>query len=176
LNGFDDELSASASDDQLLDLYRQGDAAAFEVLFERHHAPVYHYARAMLVDAAASEDVLQDAFLAVARAARQYQPQGQFRPWLMRIAAMPQATFHTAGGCPTCNGTGYRGRTAIFEILVMDDRLREAIAASADLPTLRETAITSGMKPMLLDGLEKAARGLTSIPELLRVVPIGSGE
>ncbi len=77
---------ADVSDDELLLMYREGDADAFDTLFDRYRAPVYNFARAMLNGSADAEDVMQEAFLAVARTARAYKPRGHFRPWLMRIA------------------------------------------------------------------------------------------
>jgi len=73
------------SDDDLILLYRDGDAEAFDALFDRYYVAVYHFARSMLGDASAAEEVLQETFLAVARTARRYEPRGSFRPWLMRI-------------------------------------------------------------------------------------------
>ena len=61
----------------------------------------------------------------------------------------------------------------IHEIFTMDDRIRKAALASADVETLRTAALASGMKPMLIDGLERAAKGITSIEEIFRVVPAG---
>jgi len=87
------------------------------------------------------------------------------------IQQTPDATFHAAQGCDECKGTGYRGRTAIHEILVLDDAVRQAVAAGGDGPAIRNAALASGMKPMLVSGLEKAARGITSLREVLRVVP-----
>ena len=74
------------SDDELLAMFCEGDADAFDALFDRHHAGVYHFARVMLNGGSDADDVLQDTFLAVARSARAYRPRGRFRPWLMRIA------------------------------------------------------------------------------------------
>jgi len=76
---------AEIRDDELLELYREGDADAFDTLFDRHRAAVYNFAHLMLGEADGAEDVMQEAFLAVARTARNYQPRGYFRAWLMRI-------------------------------------------------------------------------------------------
>jgi RNA polymerase sigma factor (sigma-70 family) len=75
-----------ASDDSLMALYCEGDAEAFGALFARHHAAVYNFARFMLGGADGAEEVMQDTFVAVARAAGRYEPRGRFKPWLMRIA------------------------------------------------------------------------------------------
>ena len=74
------------SDDDLMILFVDGDPEAFDVLFDRCGPAVYNFAFHMLNDAAQAEEILQETFLAVARSAKSYQPQGRFRTWLMRIA------------------------------------------------------------------------------------------
>ncbi|MBK8802439.1 MAG: type II/IV secretion system protein [Fibrobacteres bacterium] len=76
------------------------------------------------------------------------------------------ASVPRAVGCPSCDGTGYKGRTGIFEILVVDDLLREAIVRGEPETVIRKL---SGMQPLLLDGLEKVAEGRTTLEEVLRV-------
>ncbi|MFP4058039.1 MAG: ATPase, T2SS/T4P/T4SS family [Candidatus Brocadiia bacterium] len=87
-----------------------------------------------------------------------------------------RSTFWAPKGCERCRGTGYRGRTAIHEILVPEDRVRRAVSGSADLATLRNAALAAGMRPMLLCGMEKAAQGITSVQEVCRVVPHGPND
>ena len=84
--GFDLESRGERlTDDDLLLMYRNGDVDAFDALFDRHHAAVYSFARTMLGDSLGPEEMLQEAFLTVARQAKKYEPRGRFRPWLMRI-------------------------------------------------------------------------------------------
>lgn len=78
-------------------------------------------------------------------------------------------TFYAPKRCEHCHGTGYRGRTAVHEILIPNDRVRQAVATSADAETIREAALASGMRTMLACGLEKAAQGITSVQEVIRV-------
>ena len=73
------------SDDELLVLYRDGDADAFGVLFDRYRTSAFNFAYMMLHDVGRAEDVLQETFLAVARSAKGYEARGRFRTWLMRI-------------------------------------------------------------------------------------------
>ena len=73
-------------------------------------------------------------------------------------------------GCTYCNESGYRGRTAIFELLEVDDHLRELIARPVSTAELRAAAIEAGMTTMLRDGVEKAMRGITTVEEVLRVL------
>jgi general secretion pathway protein E len=91
------------------------------------------------------------------------------------LSKRPEARFHGSVGCEDCRGTGYRGRTGIHEILVMNDEIRRILAASADMPAIQQAACRAGMKTLLESGLEKAAAGVTSVEEVLRVVPTGLG-
>ena len=77
--------------------------------------------------------------------------------------------LHRAVGCPGCNGTGYRGRTAIAELLVIDERLQPLILGRADTPALMAAARALGMIELQQDGLRKALAGVTSLEEVLRV-------
>ncbi len=73
------------TDDDLIRMYRDGDADAFDVLFQRYHTSVYNFARSILGDFGGAEEIMQDTFMAIAKTARNYQPQGRFKSWLMRI-------------------------------------------------------------------------------------------
>jgi general secretion pathway protein E len=91
-------------------------------------------------------------------------------PHLIESAALPVGTvLHRAIGCAACNGTGYRGRTAIAELLVLDDPLRQLILARADMPALASAAHAGGMTDLRRDGLDKATAGITSLEEVMRV-------
>ncbi len=72
-------------------------------------------------------------------------------------------------GCTRCKGTGYFGRTAIHEILVVDDDLRSLIVQSVPANVIRDKAIAKGMRTLRQDGWRKALLGETSIDEVLRV-------
>lgn len=82
----DDAEPHVVTDDDLLLMYRQGQVEAFDALFDRHHVSVYSFARMMLHETTAAEEILQETFLAVAHNAHHYEPRGYFRTWLMRIA------------------------------------------------------------------------------------------
>jgi len=81
--------------------------------------------------------------------------------------------FYRGAGCDKCLHFGFYGRTGVFELLEVDDRLREMIARCAPAAEMREAAIQSGMVTMLQDGIEKAKQGITTIEELMRVVATG---
>ena len=71
-------------------------------------------------------------------------------------------------GCDACNGTGYKGRIGLYEVLEMTDRLRERILAGGTGRGLRDAAIEEGMPTLRRSGLRKIAQGVTSIDEVTR--------
>jgi general secretion pathway protein E len=74
-------------------------------------------------------------------------------------------------GCDECRHTGYMGRAGIYEILTMNQTLRENITSHTDLDTLREIALKTGMRPLKIGGAQKIADGLTSLEEVYSVLP-----
>ena len=87
-----------------------------------------------------------------------------------RIALERSPGAHSPSGpCTTCDGSGYRGRMAIHELLVMDDRVRSLVMERAHATTIRRRAVEAGMVTMRDDGFAKAAAGLTTEAEVLRV-------
>jgi len=73
-------------------------------------------------------------------------------------------------GCAKCRGTGFKGRLGVFELMVMNDALKEAIATRAPRSVLRALAQEQGLRPLRADGWTKVEAGLTTIEEVLRVV------
>ncbi len=72
-------------------------------------------------------------------------------------------------GCLTCRKTGYAGRTAIHEIMTINDEIHGLILNSASARDIRQAAIKSGMRTMRVDGLQKAIKGVTTLKEVLRL-------
>jgi general secretion pathway protein E len=72
-------------------------------------------------------------------------------------------------GCPACAQTGYQGRSGIYELLPVDEPVRQLILKQADAVAIRQAAINQGMQTMAEDGWHKVARGLTTTQEVLRV-------
>jgi type IV pilus assembly protein PilB len=66
--------------------------------------------------------------------------------------------------------TGFKGRIGIFELLASTDEIRNLIFKQASLAEIRQSALKSGMKTLLMDAVEKAAKGLTSLEEALHAV------
>jgi general secretion pathway protein E len=88
---------------------------------------------------------------------------------LQRFSANGDITLYRAVGCEHCRHTGYTGRSAILELLVMTDSLRQLVLKRADAGMIARAAAAEGMCPMFDDGLRKAMAGDTSIDEVLRV-------
>jgi general secretion pathway protein E len=82
-------------------------------------------------------------------------------------------SIHNPTGCERCNGTGYRGRTGVFEILEVTDEIRRLIKSTPDSGTIRRAAMDAGMTTMFEDGAAKCLAGITSAAEVFRVTTIG---
>jgi len=81
-------------------------------------------------------------------------------------------TFCRGRGCTACNGTGYRGRQGIFELMAMDNTIRELAFTRAPLAELRKAARAAGMRALLEDGRTKIRNGVTTIDELVRTTQV----
>ena len=82
----------------------------------------------------------------------------------------PTPEFHRAVGCQACSATGYRGRLAVHEVMLMTEPLRRLVLERAGADAVRRQAVEDGMVPLWQDGLKKVASGLTTVEELARVV------
>jgi type II secretory ATPase GspE/PulE/Tfp pilus assembly ATPase PilB-like protein len=81
----------------------------------------------------------------------------------------PGVVFYKGRGCTRCGGTGYRGRTGAFEILVVDHGIHTLIRERADSRLIKQAAAAAGMKTLMDDALTKAVFGHTTVEEVLRV-------
>jgi type IV pilus assembly protein PilB len=71
-------------------------------------------------------------------------------------------------GCPTCNGTGYKGRVALYEVLPISDAIRELILNGGSAMEIKEQAIRDGMNSLRMSGVNKIEEGITTIDEVVR--------
>jgi type IV pilus assembly protein PilB len=81
---------------------------------------------------------------------------------------LANATFHYGKGCERCHHTGYRGRTGVFEIMLLDDVIRDAILERASTQEIRDAAIRNGMRTLRESGVEALLAGRTTVEEVLR--------
>ncbi len=79
-------------------------------------------------------------------------------------------TFMRGKGCEFCNNSGYHGRIGINEVMVVDEEIRDAFLRRASASEIKKIATKNGMTPMITDGFNKAAEGITTVDEILRVI------
>jgi len=81
------------------------------------------------------------------------------------------ATMHCfrGVGCSYCNGTGYKGRIALYEVMPMSDSIRDAVLTGASSTEIKRTAITAGMSTLRRSGINKIAESVTTVEEVLRI-------
>lgn len=84
-------------------------------------------------------------------------------------SALRDNTFYRKKGCNLCMQTGFRGRTAIFEILVVDDAVRKLVLKTSDANQISELAVRRGLITLQQDGIQKVLAGITTTEEVLRV-------
>ncbi len=87
---------------------------------------------------------------------------------IWRKAGNPKVVYK-AQGCPACNQTGYQGRTGIYELMLVDDDVRQLILKSVDSTTIKRAAVGHGMLTLLQHGAFKVAQGITTAAEVLSV-------
>src|SRR5574341_110562 len=91
---------------------------------------------------------------------------------LIRLGIVPpktRPTFYRGAGCPACSQTGYRGRTGIYELLVMDDEIRRLIGVKSDASAIKQAAVGKGMITLKDEGADKVFHGITTTEEVMRI-------
>ena len=83
---------------------------------------------------------------------------------------VPEQVFRPAG-CLECRNTGFMGRTGIYEMMVLSPRLRGLISAQLDLGGFGQAALAEGMRPLRISAADQVAAGLTTVEEVLTVLP-----
>jgi len=81
--------------------------------------------------------------------------------------------FYRGKGCPKCMTTGYKGRIGIYELMIPDEKIRNAVIAKSSTDNIRKLALASGMITLKADGIQKIKQGLTTVEEVLRVTEEG---
>ncbi|MGM8872000.1 GspE/PulE family protein [Psychrobacter sp. 2Y5] len=90
------------------------------------------------------------------------------QPWR---ASLP-TQIYSAKGCEHCRHTGYQGRIGLYEIMPLSNELKKLVAADANLETLKQQAYREGVQPLRLSGAKRISEGVTTIEEVMRVVPL----
>jgi len=96
---------------------------------------------------------------------------GAYEPSETEISyfSKPPEILYRGVGCAQCKDKGYLGRTGIFELLIIDNEIRPMITDKIDSQSIKNYAISRGMKTLRIDGLEKVIQGITTLEEVLRV-------
>ena len=94
---------------------------------------------------------------------------GAARHRLHRRADRRGAKLMKGAGCRTCNGTGYKGRVALYEVMRFTDQLKEMVLQGASTAELKAAAIKQGMSTLRMSGIRKVLDGVTTTEEILRV-------
>jgi len=92
---------------------------------------------------------------------------GLIAPWTVSGVM----NFHKAVGCDECRNTGYLGRMGIYELMIFDQNLRNQVGSESTTVDIRKAAIKNGMTRLRISGANKVAKGLTTIEEIIKVVP-----
>jgi len=84
-----------------------------------------------------------------------------------------RVTFYRGRGCDYCRGNGYKGRLGVYELMLINDRVRDLVLQKSSSHVIREAAIESGMKTLKDDAIAKILLGQTTLEECLRVIYAG---
>ncbi len=82
---------------------------------------------------------------------------------------LPPGTVLEPRGCPACGDIGYRGRTGLYELLMINDAVRRLTLDKADAGSIRNAAVAAGMITLRLDGARKVLQGMTTPEEVMLV-------
>jgi type IV pilus assembly protein PilB len=87
----------------------------------------------------------------------------------LEMHGIPSDQVWAGAGCDKCRNTGYAGRLGLYELLILDDMMRDKIAGNPNVTELRRLCVERGMVTLREDGFRKVAQGLTTVDEVLRV-------
>ena len=90
------------------------------------------------------------------------------QPWRAPVPAQ----VYKAQGCEHCRHTGYQGRVGLYEIMPLSNELKKLVAADANLDALKQQAYREGVQPLRLSGAKRISEGVTTMEEVMRVVPL----
>jgi type IV pilus assembly protein PilB len=101
-----------------------------------------------------------------------YEPEGREKEVIEAAIGWTGKIFKpNPKGCPKCGGSGYKGRVGIHELMIINEKLIEAINKEAETAELKRICMSSGMKTLHQDSMIKVKEGLTTIAEALATVP-----
>ena len=123
-----------------------------------------------LINAAVSGVLAQRLARKICQGCRVEKVPDEYESALLKKMSASLELLYRGAGCLECNGLGFKGRVGIFELLVMNNKLRALIGKQPSHDALHEQALSDGMKTLTTDGLEKVRAGIITLGELMRVV------
>ncbi len=81
---------------------------------------------------------------------------------------LKKLTFHRGRGCDTCNGTGYKGRAGLYEVMALSPELRRLILRGGSVAEMKDQAVSEGMLTLRMDGMKKIEKGVTTVEEVIK--------
>jgi type II secretory ATPase GspE/PulE/Tfp pilus assembly ATPase PilB-like protein len=103
-----------------------------------------------------------------------FEPSTAEREVFAREMSQELTAVYKGTGCHLCANTGYRGRTGIFELLIISDAIKKQLVKNASVSEIKDLAVSEGMQTMKLDGLNKVKEGITTLDEVMHSV-FGTG-
>jgi len=103
-----------------------------------------------------------------AKCRQTYEPPRTMRKALQRMG-FEFDEFHKGAGCRSCRNTGFKGRIGVHELLILNDRMRDAIISNPGISHLRKAAIANGMVQLHRDGFRKVREGITTVEEIIHI-------
>jgi type IV pilus assembly protein PilB len=82
-------------------------------------------------------------------------------------------TFYMGKGCDACKGIGFKGRTGVFEFMIVTERIRELVSGKSSIDAIRKAAMEEGMKTLRENGLQKVLAGITTLEEVIQATKTG---
>jgi len=122
-----------------------------------------------LVGAALNAILAQRLVRRVCSGCSEEQEQSEDLAEFLMMQGLAGTTVYSGSGCDKCRQTGYSGRVGLYELLVFDDVVRDAVAGNPSVSEFRRMAVERGMITLRQDGIAKVADGMTTIEEVLRV-------
>ncbi|MCJ7716012.1 MAG: Flp pilus assembly complex ATPase component TadA, partial [Anaerolineales bacterium] len=158
-------VQAALTGHLVLSSIHANDAAG--TLFRLIHLGIDHYLINSSVLAMISQRLIR---LSCPHCSKPEAPIKQINEIYEREMGEPLKTFQKGEGCTYCHETGYLGRTGVFELLIVNNKIRQLFSSGASSSEIKSVAVKAGMVSMLKDGLVKVKEGLTTPEEVLRNV------
>jgi type IV pilus assembly protein PilB len=101
------------------------------------------------------------------KSSHEYSPE-ELEALEMTPAQLRDMEFFKGSGCDTCNGTGYKGRAGLYEVMALSPELRRMVLRGSSTAEMQEQAVKEGMLTLRMDGVVKIKKGVTTLEEVVK--------